>query len=68
MKKTNIALCPELYTEEDEPNSEWRLFKNVSRLQTKVDGVCMNGEGVVSAKDVSELLWMIMEIEEGDDE
>ena len=66
MKKTNINLCPELYTEMDEPDSEWRLLKNISRLQAMVDGACVRGKKVVSAKDVSELLWMIMEIEEGE--
>ena len=65
MRQTNIALCPRLKVREDVPDFEGRMFANVAILQSRLETAYkFDGKELVSAKDVADILNMILEVEE----
>jgi len=64
MKETNILLCPKLKTKEDISCFEERMFVNICRLQARVEAIYQMGGQTLCAKDVADLLNMILEVEE----
>ena len=59
MKHTDFPLCPNLYTKEDVPDYNGRLFRNLAILESRL---IAEGESLVSAQEVVGIIREIMEV------
>ena len=64
MRKTDIALCPDLKTQADIPDFDERIFRNIATLSGRLESAWrFEGKETVSAREVAEILDMILEVE-----